>query len=408
MIIDYNRDMKWPVFLLMSIVTSAGAEEATLLSEEKNTIIRQQKIQNETEYEKLRTNWIAPVNLNGTYSHDKSASSGNQSDLKKISASVSQDIFRSGGIAYAIAFANANRKSRDIELQQLIAGLNQQLFTAMLNYRKNSYGLEQSSMRLRNKEIEIFLKRQQYEAGKADITQLNNALMDQSSELKNQASLRYLIAQQRYEIAKISDLNPDKVPIPEFMLIEKDEFMSNRFDLRYAQSQALAANESYGVTKSGYLPTLSFNASAGYQDFDPKETLGGYHGTFYGTGLSLNIPLTYNSSYAIEEAKAIQLKQSASVADKRREVEASYQQSLELIDSYRKYIAITSKNLSLYDELIAATKAGVDAGYKTGYDLQTLQNTKTIDEFEIKINEINIQIELAKIYFSLKPSKDFL
>jgi len=62
----------------------------------------------------------------------------------------------------------------------------------------------------------------------------------------------------------------------------------------------------------------------------------------------------------------------------------------------------------LYDDLIQATQAGVNAGTKTGYDLQTLKNSKKIEELEIKINEINIQIELAKLHFSLKPSKELL
>ena len=64
------------------------------------------------------------------------------------------------------------------------------------------------------------------------------------------------------------------------------------------------------------------------------------------------------------------------------------------------------KNLSLYDELISVIQAGVDSGYKTGYDLQTIKNSKAIEEYTIKINELNIELELAKLYFAINVNKD--
>ena len=384
----------------------ASAEENVLLSTEKQTILQEQLNQYEAEHQKLRTNWIAPLNLNGTYSHDKSAAGDYHSDLQKVSASISQDIFRSGGITYQIDYADAKFRSDSLAVKQQRANLNLQLFTALLNYRKSLYQLQQSDQRLKNKEIEIFLKRQQYEAGKADITQLNNALMDKSTELKTYSGYQYAVAQQRFEIAKLSDLDPDAFPLPEFSLVEKEDFLSRQLDLQYARALSSSADYSYRVTKSNYLPALSLNAAVGYQNLDQRELSGDYDGHYYSAGISLNFPLTYNSSYAIQEAKAAHLAKTASAADKQREIDASYRQSLELIESYRRYIEITKKNLILYDELIAATKAGVDAGYKTGYDLQTLQNTKSVDEFEIRINEINIQIELAKLHFALNNDKD--
>ncbi|HZF71768.1 MAG TPA: TolC family protein, partial [Sulfuricurvum sp.] len=78
----------------------------------------------------------------------------------------------------------------------------------------------------------------------------------------------------------------------------------------------------------------------------------------------------------------------------------------EHISSYQRVIAITKDNLTSYAELINATKAAVDAGYKAGYDLQTIQNTKAIEELEISINEINIQIELATLYTMTRHSQE--
>jgi len=392
-------------FLLMA---NLWGGDDILLSPQKQEILRQQQSIYESEHEKLRTNWIAPLNLNASYSYDKSATGDYHSDTENLSASISQDIFRSGGITYQIHYADAKKQSAEIAYRQQIALLNQQLFIALLTYQKNSVLLEQSQKRLDNKEIEIFIKRQLYDAGKVDITELNNAFMEKSSELKTISSLKYTLSEQRFEMAKISDITPETFAIPRFEITSKEEYLSGQFDLQYAQAQSVTLKNLYEVTATNYLPRVALNADVGYRNYDPKELSGSYNGNYYSAGLQLTLPLVYNASATIQEAQATYLQEAAKEADKKRELGAEYAQILEKIQSYREYITLTSKNLTLYDELIGALQAGVNAGTKTGYDLQTLKNTKAIEELEIKINEINIQIEFAKLHFALHPTKENL
>lgn len=395
--------MTLPFILIINLLGNDS-----LLSEEKRELLRQQQSIYESEHEKLRYNWIAPINLNGTYSYDKSAQGDYHSDTQSISASLSQDIFRSGGITYQIAYADAKKESETLALQKQIATYNQDLFIALLNFKKNLILREQSQKRLNNKEIEVFIKRQLYDAGKVDITELNNALMEKSGELKTIASLKYSLAEQRFEISKISNITPEDFTLPRFELIEKEQFLAHQLDLRYVRSQTKVLKNLADVTSSQYLPTLSLNADIGYRKYDPKELSGSYNGNYYTTGIQLTLPLAYNASATIQEAQATYLKESANAADKHRELEATYTQIIEKIESYREYNTITSQNLTLYDDLLQAIQAGVNVGTKTGYDLQTLQNTKAIEELEIKINEINIQILLAQLHFALNPSKELL
>ncbi|MGA9045735.1 TolC family protein [Sulfuricurvum sp.] len=399
-----------PLYLIAILLSQSciKAEETELLSAEKQSVLHEQQNKYKAEHQKLRYNWISPLNLKGSYSYDKSASGDYHSDLKTLSGSISQDIFRSGGIVYQIEYADAKVQTETIALHQQIATLNNQLFTALLNYRKKRYELEQSTKKIDNYDIEIFIKRHLFDAGKADITELNNALMNKSVELKTSTTLRYEISRQRLEIAKLSDIDPDTFVLPVFTLVKEEEFLKNHLDLRYARSQNQTYESLYNVTQSSYLPSIAINGSAGYQEYDPKELPNGYSGNFYSAGVSITLPLTYNASAAIQESKAAYLKQAAESADIERTTKASYAQSLELIESYRHYIAITRKNLSLYEDLITATKAGYDAGTKTGYDFQTITNSKAIEEYTIKINEINIQLELSKLHFAINASKETL
>jgi len=396
-----------PFFLTLIPLSLLGVDTASLLSPEKQTLLKYQQEIYESEHQKLRYNWISPLNLNAIYDYDKSAQGGYHSDTETLSASISQDIFRSGGITYQIKYADAKKQSETIRLQKDIALYNQQLFIALLNYRKNSVLLDQSRKRLENKGIEVFIKRQLYDAGKVDITELNNALMAKSVEQKSVASFKYSLAEQRYEIAKLSDINPENFPLPRFDLIGKEQFVDHQFDVEYSRAQADTLKNLSGVTGSRYLPTLSLNGDIGYRRYDPQE-LSGYSGNYYSAGIQLTMPLTYNASATMQEAQSSYLKENATIADKKRELDAAYAQVIEKIQSYRETIAITSENLILYNDLLRAIEAGVNAGTKTGYDLQTLKNTKAIEELEITINEINIQILLAQLHFALNPSKELL
>jgi len=408
--VDYNLNMNHPLnivpFLTLFLAASAFGEDLSLLSPEKQSYYEHQRQQIDSGYEKLRYEWLSPINLKATDIYEKSAI-GSEDTRQSVSAGIAQDLFRSGGITYSIDYAEAKKEADSIGMGKEIATLNQQLYSAVLNYRKNALLLEQSELKLKNTKIEIFLKRKQYEAGDIDITLLNNALMNQSNELKNNTSLRYALAQQKYEAAKLSDHPIEQISLPTFTLTEKETFLQEGWEINYLRSQSQSSIYQYGLTKSSYLPKLTLNADVGLQRYDSQSlSSADYRGNYYDMGLVLTLPLAYNASSAIQEAQSTYLKQQADTADRKRQMDAQYEQSVSRIESYRRTIAITRDNLTFYDELIRTTKAAVDAGYKAGYDLQTLQNTKAIEELEIKINEINMQIELSSLHSMMRHSQE--
>lgn len=407
LILYYNEVMKLQnsVSSLVSLllVASAYGEDMSLLSPEKQRYYEQQQQQIDSGYEKLRYDWLSPINVKASNIYEKSASLGIRDTRQNLSASIAQDLFRSGGITYGIAYAEAKKQADTISMHRDIAGFNQQFFNAVLNYQKNLLLLEQSELKLKNSKIEIFLKRKQYEAGDIDITLLNNALMNQSSELKNNTSIRFTLAQQKYEAAKLSDQSVDTITLATFSLVQKEDFLEEGWNIRFLQAQSKSSAQQYGQIKSSYLPKLTLSADAGVQRFDSRELASAdYRGNYYDMGLQLSVPLAYNASAAVQEAQSTYLKQQAETADIKRQMDAQYEQSIARIKSYQRIIAITGENLKFYSELIDAAKAAVKAGYKAGYDLQTLQNTSAIEELEIKTNEINIQIELAALHYLIR------
>ncbi|HEX5671028.1 MAG TPA: TolC family protein, partial [Sulfuricurvum sp.] len=210
-----------------------------------------------------------------------------------------------------------------------------------------------------------------------------------------------------FEAAKLSDLSIDAITIPTYSLTQKDFFLEDGWNIRYSKALSDSASHQYGQVKSSYLPKLTLIADTGYQRFDGlQSTAADYRGNFYDAGLQISMPLAYNSSATSQEAQALYLKQQAQTADTKRQMDALYDQTVALIESYKRTIRITEDNLKYYDELLGTTKVAVQAGYKAGYDLQTLQNTRSIEELEIKINEINIQIQLSILHYHMRHSQE--
>lgn len=389
--------------------TSVNGSEQSLFSPEKQDFFKQQQQQIDATYEKLRYDWLSPINLKASNIYEKSASFGAKDTRQSLSASMAQDIFRSGGITYSIDYAHAKKEADSLALGKDIATITQQLMNAVLTYRKNEIALKQSDLKLKNAQIEIFLKRKQYEAGDIDITFLNNALMNQSNELKNNTALRYALAQQKFEAAKLTDLPIDSLSVPVYSLTKKETFLAEGWNIRYAKALSQSAAQQYGQIKSSYLPKLTLIADAGYQRFDSHTAPSvDYRGNFYDAGLQLSIPLAYNASATSQEAQASYLKQQAQSTDTKRQMDALYDQTVALVESYKQTISITQNNLKYYDELLGAIKAAVNAGYKAGYDLQTLQNTRSIEDLEIQINEINIQIQLSQLHHQMQHPQESL
>lgn len=77
------------------------------ISETKKEQFRYDYQKNEADGSKLRDSWIAPLNLN--YSYSKSNPYGEEQLNESASIKMDQSIFQSGGIYYGIKFAEASK-----------------------------------------------------------------------------------------------------------------------------------------------------------------------------------------------------------------------------------------------------------------------------------------------------------
>lgn len=366
----------------------------------------------QTKYENLKNSWIGTVGFSSSISRYHSFGEKTQSNIdrkfsKKAAISFKQSIFESGGIELQIEYAkdkfNYDMLAWENKNQQYL----QNIYNILLEINKVNLQIDQAKYRGLNKEIEEIIKRIQYEAGKTDIIELNNAIMNKNLIKKEIISLENLLKEQEYELAIYTDLKYQEIEILDFSLILKDDFMSKNLNILQEQAKVSMLKTDYEKLKTDYLPKIYFSTGLDYSNSGDtfsttlkdtnKDDAGG------NVALGLEMPLyDYNKSTKLEEAKLEVLKQKAFVNDVKNEESNNFETLLTKIDTYKKHIKTIEDNIKLYDELIKANEISNQAGMTSMYDLDILRNTKEINLYDLKINDISILQQYVKLHFQTR------
>jgi outer membrane protein len=366
----------------------------------------------QTKYENLKNSWIGTVGFSSSISRYHSFGEKTQSNIdrkfsKKAAISFKQSIFESGGIELQIEYAkdkyNYDMLAWENKNQQYL----QNIYNILLEINKVNLQIDQAKYRGLNKEIEEIIKTIQYEAGKTDIIELNNAIMSKNLVKKELISLENSLKEQEFELAKYTDLKAQEIEIMDFSTISKDDYLSKNLTILQEEAKAIMLNTDYEKSKTNYLPKIYFSTGAEYSNSNDtfskalKDTKSDYTGASASFGLEMPI-YDYNKTTKLEESKLEVLKQKAYIKDVKNEESYNFEELLTKIDTYKKHIKTIEENINLYDELIKTNEISNQSGMTSTYDLDILKNTQEINLYDLKINDINILQNYAKLYFKIK------
>ncbi|MDH4944336.1 TolC family protein [Sulfurimonas sp. C5] len=389
---------------ISTFVTVSYAEDV-VLTVDKKKILDEKKKSIKAGAKAQRYEWLSPVNLSASHTQQYSDKTNTRSGLSQLSASFSQNIFRSGGIYYTIKYADDKYSYDALSLEQQNKNYQKEIILSTLRIKKYELQLKQSEYLIENKKITLFLKQTQYEVGDIDITLLNDALMEKNTEQTNYVLLQETLASEQLELQKYTDVSAESISLPTFSLIDEITYNKYNYNIAMAKQQNNVTYDSYKKGMADYLPSVKFNAQATYTSYDSGAVVLNQNGTLYSAGLVLNIPLDYNAFASVEEKYASHLEQLAQTNDTQREEILEYKKTLLAINRYKEVNKILQENLELYTKLRKITKKAFETGYKTGYDVQILDNSISSAKLEIEINKINIQLELAKLHFAIKDKE---
>lgn len=382
--------------LLCSLLFS---NELDLLQKDKKELRQIEKEVIQKKYESAKDDWIGTINLSSNLAKSRDFTASENSDMNRsVGLSLTQSIYESGGIELGIKYANEELISETIAWENENIAILQTIFETLLNIKKLKLQIEQSDYALKNKDIELILKRIQYEAGKVDIIDLNNAIMSKNNQQKENISLKNSLKDKEYELSKYTSFKYDEIKIIDFRIIDKDKFVKDNLNIRYENSKINLLDTSYKQLKSSYLPKVSLSTNATYKNNENQE-----NNEAGSIGLTASMPLfDITKDAKLEKSKLEVLKQKVNVTDIQNELVYEYEQILAQINTYEEQGKTIASNLKLYDDLIMVNKSSNNAGMTSDFDLEVLQNTKVINEYDLQINDINKKLQYSKLYFKTK------
>lgn len=396
------------IFLLTFTYLFANEDGLKLLKDDKKEYRKLDKESILKKYDYSKNSWIGTINLDAsvstTHPFDKSK---DDNYSKEVSIGFTQSLFESGGIWSKIDNAKSTFDYDLLSWENENSELLLSIYSTLLEIKKLKYQQFQNRIKYENKDIELIIKKIQYEAGKSDIIELNNAVMSKNIAYRDVISVENSLKQKELELAKYTDLKYENIEILDFKPISKEDFLQKNFSLLKEDARVAILNSSYKIDRSKYLPKLTLNANARYSntkdDFNNMLSDTRKEDSQSTASLNFSMPLfDYNMSSKLQESKIEVLKQQTYLNDLKSDMESDFEQILTKIDTYEKISKSIDDNIKLYEDLIKANRVSNQAGMTACYDLEILENSKKINEYDLLINDINILQEYSKLYFKIR------
>jgi outer membrane protein TolC len=383
------------------LLASGDSKRDSLLSALKKEQMDLKYQHNEINSDKLKYDWLNPIN--GAWNWSKTEDSLNSDrESGTFSISLDQPIFKSGGIYFAMKYADANREFLHLSTQFEEQSLIKEAMSLVLSYQKNALQIERTKLQIDNALIDIKRKKEQFESGFVDSSDLDQAVLNKNNLEHNLLELQ--IAQKRIKrsFEALSDAKIETLSLPRFEMMDEKAFLEASLDIKkqagdYARSQWLQK-----ANISQFLPTVSLNGA--YYNKRDEPAMGGTNSDGYYTyGIRISMPL-YDVNRGREiELKRIETMQSGlKLQDVRRSEEKIYNRVYEEVGFLDQKHKIALENYKLYGELVASARDLETAGEKTIYDVKTLENSRETMRVDAKIYAIDAQLALLDLYAKMQ------
>jgi hypothetical protein len=381
------------VFFLASSSFAAQNDklDESILSKKRLEIFDLSKKQIEENSSKLKKDWINPVN----YTYSKVY--GDKYDTEKSFISVDQPIFKTGGIYKAIKYANAQRLYSHLDLDLQKKAMIKDTTTILFNIHKLQLQIKKQELLVKNGEIDIQRKKEQVLNGFSDTSLLDNAILDTNTKRNALADLVYQKEELIDQFSTYASGNYETFTLPKFKIINKDIFIKNNLNLLKSKADISSKKDFSWMTISKYLPTVSATYdytkyhSSNNPTINTADDVQNY-------GIKVTMPLDTRTFNDIQSTRIDYLKAKLDFDNQILEQENYFKSKLSKIKMIDSKIAIAKNDYVLYNSLLDVIMEEKEAELKTQSDVDTLLNSKKIRELDLKIYNIDKQIELLDIY----------
>ncbi|MCI0501314.1 MAG: TolC family protein [Epsilonproteobacteria bacterium] len=362
-----------------------------ILSDAQKSSLELQKEKAVQDSEARKYEWIKPVNFNYGYTDNNEIVGSIPKYTSKSSITIDQPIFKSGGIESTMKYAENLKASSSLSIEQRKKELIKKALNLAFSIKKTNLLLEQQKLLLANAKIDLRIKKESVTNGLLDISFLNNAILTKNNIDAKILELEFNKINLTNSFKNVSTLDPYKVELPVLTKVDRKDFDEKHLKIQQTKVDIEMLKNKADITTSNYLPNVSVNGGFNIDHKDSDRT------SSY-TGIRLSIPLDYNYYANTSSVKVDYLKSKQDLEILRTE-EANFFQIQELkIAMLDSKLTLTKENIGVYDDLLAQNKELAGVGIKTQDDVQVIQNSRDSELLNIKIFEIDKQLELLEIY----------
>ena len=389
---------KYLILCSLLIVSLVKADELSdILSDNKNILFDYQFQSNTAQNDMLENSWINPIMLQyrRNYSQqftDKTVKTGS------FSIGIDQPIFRSGGIYFAIKYAQALRGANEAEIKLKKRETIAQAVKLLFQMRKLKLEKKKLTLLISNDAIDIRQKRESYKAGLIESSFLDQAILkknqDQIKLLELETSL--MTAEENFSL--LSDKDPYRLKLPKLKVISPTQYIRNNLELTRDKLRAEEKGYNTKVTWAKYMPTVAVQARYTDEDLNPLFARPGIEEQYFTYGFSISMPLNINMFSDVEASKIEHLKAQSEVIEREDTIGKEYQlvkSKLRIID---KKIALSRKDEKLYQRLYVSTRNLEKAGEKTSFDTKLMKNSLDVKKLDKQIYAMDKQVLLLELY----------
>ncbi len=359
----------------------------------KNFDLTKEQIQEDSS--KLKKDWINPI----TYQFSNNL--GEEYKTQKSMISINQPIFQSGGIYQAIKYADNSYKYANLDLEKQKKELIKEALNLLFMIEKTNLNIQKAQYTLANAKIDVNRKKEQVLNGFLDASYLDDSLLTLNTTKHNLVDLKYQKQELINNFNNISSNDYTKFELPTFIIFSEKEFLENNIDLKQIEADVdKKGNYSY-MTMAKYLPSVSaFYNYSKYHDTDNNIKLTKENEQTF--GVNVTVPFDSRTFNDVQSKRIDYLKSKLNLENSLDDEKTFFKTKLEKIAMLEERLQITKDDLEVYDSILKIINEEKQAQIKTQSDLDTLQNSQKIKSLDLKIYEIDKQLELLEMYAKLQ------
>ena len=378
-----------------NLYASNEAFDEKIISEKRLQNIELSKEQIKEDSSKLKKDWINPI----TYQYSNNL--GEEDKTRRSLISINQPIFQSGGIYKAIKYADSSYDYASLELDQQKKELVKNALNLLYKIEKTNLNIQKAKYTLENAKIDVNRKKEQVLNGFLDASYLDDSLLTLNNTKHNLVDLKYQKEELINNFNNISSADYTKFELPVFKLFDEKEFLQNNIELKKISADIEKKGNFSYMTMAKYLPSVNayYNYSK-YHDNDGNEKFSKENTQAF--GLTLNVPFDSRTFNDVQSKKIDYLKSKLNLENSVDDEKTFFKTKLQKIAMLEERLQITKDDLEVYDSILKIINEEKQAQIKTQSDLETLQNSQKIKSLDLKIYEIDKQLELLEMYAKLQ------